>query len=713
MTRFFDITDLVRYARTNPTVSGIQRVQFRVLRELATQCDPDDATCLFATGRFSRVRACHARDLFVGQDYDADRFLAALGLEQPAAPFTRRELSDHLARYRKGSLQRASRKAELLGLAGVAPGIARARMGLPPRLPPPGEGGTIDTWPIQRLDRHDHLVMIGTNWNVAEIETLATRHGRRGGRVTQVVYDLIPHRHPEYCVDSLARKFSGFLSRSRSFTSHYICISEATRRDLQDYLDRAGSRTPVDAWPLAHEFAGYPRNDRTAEAADAEVERQTSRPFVLCVGTIEVRKNGVALLCAWQRLTAELGPQTPLLVFAGKPGWKTDAFQELLASDERLQHHVRVFPRPSDADLASLYQRCLFTTYPSLAEGWGLPLGEAAWFGKYSVASSASSLPEVCGDLVDYVAPTDLDGLVAAVKRGVSDVQYRLQKEQAIEAARLRSWRDVATHFDQLVTKPAAVSAVSPACLPRSPMISYAQNFEDVVLNRVFHNVNQGHYVDIGAFDPAIDSVTKHFYDHGWSGVNVEPVARFHAKFVAERPRDWNLNVVVGSSVGEVAFQEWGDSGLSTIREMFDARAVERLGFQCTTRKLPMTTLAEISKQLPDADVQFLKIDVEGAERDVLLGGEWRAFRPRVILLEAIKPKLPGCNIHSFEPTWFEWEGILLQNGYEFALFDGLNRYYYRREEPELRGPLSYAANITDDFTLVEGHALAVHRRAA
>lgn len=713
MTRFFDITDLVRFARTSPTVSGIQRVQFRVLRELAGQCESDDATCLFATGKFSRVRACRARDLFVDQHYDADRFLAALRLDHPAAAFTHRELYDHLARYPKGSLSRASRKAELLGLAGVAPGIARARMGLPPRPPQRPEDTAIETWPLERLDPHDHLVMIGTNWNVSEIETLAKRHSRAGGRVTQVVYDLIPFRHPEYCIESLAKKFSGFLSRSRAFTSHYICISEATRRDMEHYLNAHGSQTRVDAWPLAHEFAGYQRNDRTAVASDPELVRQTSRPFVLCVGTIEVRKNGVALLRAWQRLAAELGPQTPLLVFAGRPGWKTEVFHELLVSDETLQHHVRVFPRPSDADLASLYQRCLFTAYPSLVEGWGLPLGEAAWFGKYSVASSASSLPEVCGDLVDYVAPIDVDGLVATVRRGVIDDRYRRAKEQAIASAPLRSWHDVATHFDQLVTETPSVCPVVPDCSQRSPMISYAQNFEDVVLNRVFHNVDQGHYIDIGAFDPAIDSVTKHFYDRGWSGVNVEPVARFHAKFVAQRPRDWNLNVVVGSTVGDVAFQEWGDSGLSTIRETFDARVVERLGFQCTTRKLPMTTLAEITKQLPATDVQFLKIDVEGAERDVLLGGEWRAFRPRVILLEAIKPKLPGCDIHSFEPTWFEWEGILLQNGYEFALFDGLNRFYYRREEPELRAPLSYAANITDGFTLVEGHALALHRRAA
>jgi FkbM family methyltransferase len=238
-------------------------------------------------------------------------------------------------------------------------------------------------------------------------------------------------------------------------------------------------------------------------------------------------------------------------------------------------------------------------------------------------------------------------------------------------------------------------------------MLSYAQNFEDVVLNRVFHNVPVGRYIDVGGFDPVLDSVTKHFYDKGWSGVNVEPVMRFHAKFEQQRPRDLNLNVVLGRTSGSVEFSEWGDSGMSTFRETFDAQALASLGFSKTTRTVPMITLADVSRQLDGQEVQFLKIDVEGAERDVLLGGEWRAFRPRVILLEAIKPKLPGCDIYSYEPTWFEWEELLLQNGYEFALFDGLNRFYYRHEEPSLREPLSYPANVTDGFRLVHGHHLA------
>jgi FkbM family methyltransferase len=237
-------------------------------------------------------------------------------------------------------------------------------------------------------------------------------------------------------------------------------------------------------------------------------------------------------------------------------------------------------------------------------------------------------------------------------------------------------------------------------------MISYAQNLEDVVLNRVFHNVPGGKYIDIGAYDPEIDSVTKHFYDMGWTGVNVEAVDRFHEKFVQSRPRDRNVNAAVGDRSGTVLFNEWGDSGLSTYREQFDTAVVASLGYVRKQQQVRMITLAEITAELCGIDIQFLKIDVEGAERDVLLGGEWRSFRPRVILVEAIKPKLPGCDLYGFEPTWFEWEGLLFQNGYEFALFDGLNRFYYRREEPHLRPLLSAPANVTDGFKLSHGHCL-------
>lgn len=451
-TRYFDITDLIRFARTNRHVSGIQRVQIRVIRHLACQENGGDVLCLFAEGRFATLLTCPARELFSDEDYDAGRFLCRLGLE--GGGFTKRELYDYLAKFPKRSLLRVAKKVEMLFLQRFWPAEARRRLGHAETagvMSPPPE--PLPKRRVGRLQPGDSLILLGTNWNVTAVERFARTFFRRGGEVVQVVYDLIPYRHPEYCIDSLARKFTRFLVKSIGFTSRYICISEATRRDMDAFLASHGSRASTDTWPLAHEFAGHARNSRGTAAANPTVEALSGRPFVLCVGTIEIRKNGIGLLRAWKLILERLGGEAPLLVFAGKYGWKIDDFRELLAADEQLAASVKIVDRASDDDLAFLYQNCLFHTYPSLAEGWGLPVGEAAWFGKYSVVSSASSLPEVCGNLVDYVAPTNVEEMAAALEKAIRDPDYRRQKEAAIVAAPLRSWNDTAAHFGDLIAR--------------------------------------------------------------------------------------------------------------------------------------------------------------------------------------------------------------------------------------------------------------------
>jgi FkbM family methyltransferase len=232
-------------------------------------------------------------------------------------------------------------------------------------------------------------------------------------------------------------------------------------------------------------------------------------------------------------------------------------------------------------------------------------------------------------------------------------------------------------------------------------MISYAQNHEDVVLARVFKDQPRGFYIDIGAWDPTVESVTKHFYDRGWRGINVEPIRSLYAKFVRERPADVNLCTLVGAHNGSEPFNIWDGTGLSAIDEHFDATVLETAGYRRTTTVAPMTTLGDIVRRHCRSDVDFLKIDVEGYERQVLEGNDWSACRPRVIVLEAIKPILPGQDALDYTPTWHEWEHLLAAQGYEFALFDGLNRFYYRSEEPHLRKQLAVPANIRDGFTPV------------
>jgi FkbM family methyltransferase len=226
-------------------------------------------------------------------------------------------------------------------------------------------------------------------------------------------------------------------------------------------------------------------------------------------------------------------------------------------------------------------------------------------------------------------------------------------------------------------------------------MVSYAQNFEDVVLNRVFSNQATGFYIDVGAWDPDIDSVTKHFYLKGWRGINIEPTDFFHDKLVQARPDDINLKAAIGNGGPKSRFIEFAGSGISGLAESVEGMIAEGagLGFEVKEFDVDVMALSEVTAKYARRAVDFLKIDVEGGERGVIESAEWRGFRPRVILVEAIAPI-------THEPTWFKWEGLLFDAGYSFALFDGLNRYYYRSEEPELKARLSVPANVLDGFVI-------------
>jgi FkbM family methyltransferase len=225
-------------------------------------------------------------------------------------------------------------------------------------------------------------------------------------------------------------------------------------------------------------------------------------------------------------------------------------------------------------------------------------------------------------------------------------------------------------------------------------MISYAQNGEDVVLARAFGDLRVGCYVDVGAHDPVHLSVTKHFYDVGWRGINVEASPRMHARLLEGRPHDINLCVGASSKPGTLRFYEGvgDDVGLST----FASADVERLraaGHVFRERDVPVERLGTLlDRHLGGRAIDFLTIDVEGHEADVIEGAELGRFRPRVLVIEATRPRSVTPTHEAFEPT-------VLAAGYEFTLFDGLNRFYVREEDAAELGPaLRVPANVHDDY---------------
>ena len=165
---------------------------------------------------------------------------------------------------------------------------------------------------------------------------------------------------------------------------------------------------------------------------------------------------------------------------------------------------------------------------------------------------------------------------------------------------------------------------------------SYAQAGEDVVLDRLLGRRPDGFYVDIGAHDPVRFSNTKRFYDRGWSGINLEPNPAWHQRFVEQRPRDINLGCGVGGTDGEMAYYEMDYPGLST----FDPDQLEvskGLGAQLVgTHRVQVRTLVGILDEHHSRPIDFMSIDVEGFEYQVLDNNDWDRYRPRLICIECV-----------------------------------------------------------------------------
>jgi FkbM family methyltransferase len=206
---------------------------------------------------------------------------------------------------------------------------------------------------------------------------------------------------------------------------------------------------------------------------------------------------------------------------------------------------------------------------------------------------------------------------------------------------------------------------------------SYAQNFEDVILWHALELVSNGFYVDVGAGHPEQLSVTKAFYDRGWSGINIEPQAEMIALLREQRPRDINLHVAAGATTGSARFFYF-DRGVGVTSNTFEVRRYfEEHGHTGHETELGQDTLNHILEtHAPNGPIHFLKIDVEGYEAEVFKGLDLTRYRPWIVVVEAV---LYWVRVDH------RWDHHLLDNKYQFAYFDGQNTYYIADETRGLR----------------------------
>jgi glycosyltransferase involved in cell wall biosynthesis len=255
------------------------------------------------------------------------------------------------------------------------------------------------------------IVVLGGAWirNRQYIAALHALKGEVAANVTLLVHDLIQMKLKHLYPAGVGDEFEANARLMVGLSDRFLAYSEQSRRDLQDFLIqngeffkkissfRLGDMTDLGAGAIEPDADGT--SSLRAEFAD--------RKFAIYVSTVEIRKNHALLVNVWRRLIEERGSAAPHLVFIGRSLWRGEEVVDSIRRDESLRRHIHVLEDVNDSDLHWFYENCAFTLYPSLYEGWGLPVAESLAYGKVCITSDRTATREIAPNLTDLLDPYD------------------------------------------------------------------------------------------------------------------------------------------------------------------------------------------------------------------------------------------------------------------------------------------------------------------
>ncbi len=323
---------------------------------------------------------------------------------------------------------------------------------------------TIDKARLVRPVRGDVFVTTGVVYFTRDGVRHRSRLAAAGVRLGLHVYDYIPLSNPEFCAPVLIQDFAPSMAEALLQVDFVVTISEFVAKETVRLLHQAGyPAIPVRAVPLARDDEGAHDKAPPEEPWTSTIAELRDTEYVFCIGTLNAHKNHVFLLHVWRMLLRE-GVRMPKLVLAGRRNYGVDDLFHQLHSSRNLDDHVILLDGPTDEEVATLYDNCLFTMLPSYVEGWGLPVGESLARGKPCLASSTTAIPEVGGDLVLYFDPHDVNSAARIVRRLLDDRLELKALEALIRAEfKLRSWNEYGRDFVQAVSELAVPKALPPA----------------------------------------------------------------------------------------------------------------------------------------------------------------------------------------------------------------------------------------------------------
>ena len=288
----------------------------------------------------------------------------------------------------------------------------------------------------------DVLLSMGVTWFLPGYAEAAALARSRGVRIVRMVYDMIPTIKPQWLEPCNTQAITLWVRELLSASDHVLTISEFSRQEIERYCQECRFQTP----PLTVVRLGDVLGDGARAATPAALPRfAPTRPFFLCVSTLDVRKNHRLLYDAWTHLAARRGEDCPDLVCIGLPHVYVGDLLHEIRQDRSVNRHIHLLHGIEDNELDWYYKNCESTIYPSKYEGWGLPVAESLGHGRMCLASNASSIPEISSDLPEFFDPFDVHGLVTLVERVLDDPAWVQHREETIRTEfRPTEWRETA-----------------------------------------------------------------------------------------------------------------------------------------------------------------------------------------------------------------------------------------------------------------------------
>jgi glycosyltransferase involved in cell wall biosynthesis len=267
-----------------------------------------------------------------------------------------------------------------------------------------------------------------------------------GARIAAVCYDLIPITHPQFYRSSDVAAFRQYWDGMLSVLDTVIVNAPAIRDDVIAHARKIGVPAPaVAVVPLGSEFS------ETTGPLDAPLPDGLEQDrYALFVSTIEPRKNHNMLLDIWERLLARGIPQQHRfkLVFVGRSGWMTGDVIRRLGAPAAFDGTVVHLRRVEDELLRALYANAAFCLYPSVYEGYGLPVVEAFALGKAVISSNGGALRDVAEGLCPKLDPGDTSGWEATIADWITNPSLRRAAEERIKREfRPITWSETAQRF--------------------------------------------------------------------------------------------------------------------------------------------------------------------------------------------------------------------------------------------------------------------------